>query len=311
MRALVCGSFAYDTILVFPDRFKEHILPDSIHMLNVCFVANDMRREFGGCAGNICYNLKLLGSDGVGMGTVGSDFAPYAEWLDRHGIDRSHIRPIDSVHTAQCTITTDLDDNQITAFYPGAMGHSHEIAVGEAGDVGIGIIAPDGREGMVRHADQMAEARIPFLFDPGQNVPLFDAGELRHFIDIADWVVCNDYEWELIRKKTELSEADVTASTQALIVTKGGDGSVIHTREGEIAIPPAKAEAVVDPTGCGDAYRAGILHGLMRELDWETTGRIASLLGAIKVAHRGTQNHGFTPAEFAGRYEEAFGRALA
>ncbi len=311
MTALVCGSFAYDNILVFPDRFKEHILPDSIHMLNVCFVANDMRREFGGCAGNILYNLRLLGSEGIGMGTVGTDFEPYARWLDELGIDRSFIREVADVHTAQCTITTDLDDNQITAFYPGAMAHSHEVAVSEAGKVSIGIVAPDGRDGMIRHAEQFAEAGVPFIFDPGQNVPIFSDEELRRFIAIADWVICNDYEWELIRKKTGLSVADVLAQTQALIVTRGGEGSIIHTAEGEIAIPPVTAKAVLDPTGCGDAYRAGILHGLMQGLDWDTTGRIASLIGAIKIAHRGTQNHHFTQAQFRAAYNEAFERELA
>jgi len=309
-RALICGSVAFDTIMVFHDRFKNHILPDKIHMLNVSFLVPQMRREYGGCAGNIAYNLQLLGDAGLPMATVGKDFGLYAEWMTQTGVPTEYIKVIDSEHTAQGFVTTDLDDNQIWAFHPGAMQHSHRNKVADARDVGIGIVAPDGREGMIQHAAQFAEAGIPFIFDPGQGLPLFNGEELRAFISQATWVAVNDYEWQLVQERTRLSAADVARQVEALIVTRGGEGSVIHAKGREIAIPTAKAKTVVDPTGCGDAYRAGLLHGLLHGLDWETTGRIASLLGAIKIESRGTQNHRFSAVEFERRFEESFGRKL-
>ncbi len=310
-RALICGSVAFDTIMVFQDRFRNHILPDKIHMLNVSFLVPQMRREFGGCAGNIAYNLKLLGDVGVPMATVGRDFGLYAEWLEQNQIPTEHIRVIETEHTAQGFVTTDLDDNQIWAFHPGAMQQSQLNEVSAAADIGIGIVAPDGRDGMIQHAAQFAAAGIPFIFDPGQGLPMFSGEELRAFIGQATWVAVNDYEWQLVQEKTKLSAADIAGQVQALIVTRGAEGSVIHVKGREIVIPPAKPDAVVDPTGCGDAYRAGLLHGLLRGLDWETTGRIASLMGAIKIGARGTQNHRFTAAEFAERYRASFGTALS
>jgi adenosine kinase len=298
---------AYDTILAFPDRFKEHILPENIHILNVAFVTSEMRREFGGCAGNIAYSLKLLGGQGLAMGTAGRDFEPYAAWLDRHGIARTHIKVIEHEYTAQAIITTDLDDNQITAFHPGAMAYSHEVSVTDAKGVTIGILAPDGRDGTLRHAEQFAEAGIPFIFDPGQNTPVFTKEELGRFITLAKWMTLNDYEWELVRNKTGMSQADVIKQLDALIVTRGAQGSVIYTKSVEYEIPIAKPERVLEPTGCGDAFRAGLLYGLMNKFDWETTGRIASLLGAYNIAQHGTQNHHFTSAEFAARFKENFG----
>lgn len=310
MRALICGSIAYDTIMVFHDRFKDHILPDKIHILNVSFLVPTMRREFGGCAGNIAYNLNLLGDAGYPMGTVGRDFGPYADWLRGCGVPLDHIRVLEEEHTAQAFITTDLDDNQITAFHPGAMNASHRNKVADAKGVTIGIVAPDGRTGMVEHAAQFVAEDIPFVFDPGQGMPLFDGEDLRRFIDQATWVTVNDYEWQLLQERTGWTEREVVERVAALIVTRGAEGSDIYTRQGKIDIPCARPKAVVDPTGCGDAYRAGLLHGLLHGLDWETTGRVASLLGAIKIEHRGTQNHGFTKAEFARRFKRSFGRAL-
>jgi len=300
-RALICGSVAFDTIMVFDDRFRNHILPDQIHILNVSFLVPKMRREFGGCAGNIAYNLRLLGDVGVPMATVGRDFAPYADWMRKTGVPTDHVKVIESEHTAQAFITTDLDNNQITAFHPGAMQQSHLNAVAAAQDIQIGIVAPDGREGMIKHSNAFAAAGIPFIFDPGQALPLYEAKDLARFLEQATWVAANDYEWQLIQQKTGWTVSDVLQKAEALIVTRGGDGSVIHTKGGPIEIPCAKARAVVDPTGCGDAYRAGLIHGLLNGLDWPTTGRIASLMGALKIEHLGTQNHTFTPAEFKQR----------
>jgi adenosine kinase len=305
--ALICGSMAWDTIMVFKDRFSNHILPDKIHRLNVSFLVPGLRREFGGCAGNIAYNLKLLGDIGYPMATVGRDFGPYREWMSKQGVPADHIKVFDSEHTAQAFITTDLDDNQITAFHPGAMQQSHANKVSDAKDVAIGIVAPDGRDGMIQHAEQFAAAGIPFIFDPGQGLPMFGGDDIKRFVDQASWVAVNDYEWELVQQKTGWTAKDVTQRVKALIVTRGSQGSVIYTPEGEIEVPCAKAEAVVDPTGCGDAYRAGLLHGLLHGLDWRATGRIASLLGAIKIESLGTQNHRFTKAEFEARLKENFG----
>jgi adenosine kinase len=303
--ALICGSMAWDTIMVFKDKFSNHILPDKIHRLNVSFLVPGLRREFGGCAGNIAYNLKLLGDVGYPMATVGRDFGPYREWMSKQGVPADHIKVFDSEHTAQAFITTDLDDNQITAFHPGAMQQSHANKVSDAKDVAIGIVAPDGRDGMIQHAEQFAAAKIPFIFDPGQGLPMFGGDDIKRFVDQAAWVAVNDYEWELVQQKTGWTAKDVTQRVKALIVTRGSQGSVIYTPEGEIEIPCAKAKAVVDPTGCGDAYRAGLLHGLLHGLDWRATGRIASLLGAIKIESLGTQNHRFTQAEFEARLKDA------
>jgi adenosine kinase len=323
--ALVCGSVAYDTILVFPDRFKSHLLPDKLHMLNVSFLVPEMRREFGGCAANIVYGLKLLGDLGVAMATAGHDFAPYRERMVSKGIPVDCIKVIDEAFTAQAFITTDLDDNQITAFHPGAMQYAHlnrvadaahrgdaagQGAVGSRGpafEVALGIVAPDGRQAMIEHAAQFEAAGIPFIFDPGQGLPMFGGEELARFIDQATWVAVNDYEWEMLQQKTGLTAAQVAAKVDALFVTRGAEGSSIYTKERTWTVPAVTPRAVVDPTGCGDAYRAGLIHGLLRGLDWETTGRIASLMGSIKIESRGPQNHDFTKAEFDRRYQDHFG----
>lgn len=308
MTALICGSMAYDTIMVFQDRFKNHILPEQVHILNVSFLVPELRREYGGCAGNIAYNLKLLGADPLPMATVGKDFQPYSQWLSYCGIDQGYIRIQDDSYTAQAYITTDMDDNQITAFHPGAMSFSHLNTVPTDRSIRIGIVAPDGKEGMIQHAREFAAAGIPFIFDPGQGMPMFDGRELMDFIDHARWVTLNDYEAELMQDRTGQTLEDLAQRVEALIVTKGGNGSVIHAGGKILEIPSATPKAVLDPTGCGDAYRAGLIYGLLRELDWEATGRIASLMGAIKIETYGTQNHSFTPNAFRDRFRDNFGR---
>jgi adenosine kinase len=312
--ALICGSVAYDTIMVFPDRFKAHILPDKLHMLNVSFLVPEMRREFGGCAANIAYGLRLLGDEGLAMAAAGDDFEPYRRRMVSKGINVDFIKVVDGTFTAQAFITTDLDDNQINAFHPGAMQYAHvnkiSDAAGAAGgnfDVALGIIAPDGRQGMIEHAAQFKAAKIPFIFDPGQGLPMFGAEELAVFIDQATWVAVNDYEWQVMQQKTGMTAAEVVAKVDALIVTRGPEGSTIYTQERAWTIPAVKPRAVVDPTGCGDAYRAGLIHGLLQGLDWETTGRMASLMGSMKIESRGPQNHEFTKAEFDRRYQDTFG----
>jgi len=310
MSALICGSYAYDTIMVFNDQFKNHILPDKVHILNISFLVPEMRREFGGCAGNIAYNLKLLGGDPLPMATVGSDFGTYGEWLVECGINDQHIMIIADSYTGQAFITTDLDDNQITAFHPGAMNHSHENSVFDASDVTIGIVSPDGRDGMIQHAQEFSEAGIPFIFDPGQGMPMFSGDELLTFMDQATWATLNDYEAQLMMERTGQTLDDLAQSLKALIVTKGGDGSTIYTGNDDIEIPCASPRMVLDPTGCGDAYRAGLLYGIMNDMDWETTGRIASLMGAIKIEKAGTQNHNFSFAEFEERFKFEFDRSI-
>jgi adenosine kinase len=310
MTILVCGSMAFDTIMVFPEAFKDHILPDKIHSLNVCFQVPQIRREFGGTAGNIAYNLKLLGATGLPMATVGMDFGPYAEWMDRQGIPRTYIKEIAGAYTAQAFITTDVDDNQITAFHPGAMDSAHSQTVPQGKGIMLGVVSPDGGEAMKQHAEQFHKAGISFMFDPGQGLPLFGKEDLLRFIELADWVAVNDYESSMLEQKTGLTAYQIAERVKALIVTWGSKGSVIYSGGRRVDIETVKAEAVVDPTGCGDAFRAGLLYGLSHRLDWETTGQIASLMGSIKIAHRGTQNHSFTKAEFAKRYESAFGTTL-
>jgi adenosine kinase len=310
MTALVCGSIAFDSVMVFQGRFRDHILPDRIHLLNVSFLVPSLRRNFGGCAGNIAYNLALLGGRGAPMATVGHDFAAYGEWLRERSVDLTHVREVENEFTAQAFITTDLDDNQITAFHPGAMSHSHLNRVPDGAGLTLGVVAPDGRDGMVQHAAQFAAAGIPLLFDPGQGLPMFGGQELLDFVAKSTWIAVNDYEGQMLAERTGLSLRDIARRVRALIVTRGAEGSVIHADGREILIPAVRPDAILDPTGCGDAYRAGLVFGLQNGLDWETTGRIASLMGSIKIAHTGTQHHRFTRDEFEARFRAAFGRAL-
>ncbi len=309
MSTLICGSIAYDTIMVFQDQFKNHILPDKLHILNVAFLVPDMRREYGGCAGNIAYNLKMLGGDPLIMATVGDDHAPYSTRLDQLGLARTHVQLAAGSFTAQAFITTDLDDNQITAFHPGAMNFSHLNHVQDAKGVTLGIVAPDGRDGMLQHAREFRDAGIPFIFDPGQGLPMFNGDELSGFIDLADYVTVNDYEAELLQERTGKSLEQLATQVQALIVTLGAKGSVIHAGGKKIDIPCVKPAAVLDPTGCGDAFRAGLLYGITHRMDWAVTGRLASLIGALKIAQRGPQNHRFTHDSIAELYRDNFGSA--
>ncbi|MDK2122439.1 carbohydrate kinase family protein [Parachitinimonas caeni] len=306
MSVLVSGSVAYDTIMVFQDQFKNHILPDKVHMLSVSFLVPELRREFGGCAGNIAYNLKLLGGEPLIVATAGQDFGPYSERLDQLGIRSDAIRVLPDYFTPQCFITTDVADNQITAFHPGAMGRSDENKP-DLSDVTLGIVGPDGLRGMQCRCEEMAEVNIPFIFDPGQAMPLFTGEELLACIRSASYLAVNDYEAELMQHKTGKTIDELAKEVKALIVTLGAEGSRIYADGKVLAIPPAPARAVVDPTGCGDAYRAGLLHGITHGWDWHASGRLASLLGAIKIAERGAQNHTFTPESLAESYLHAFG----
>ncbi|AFC85055.1 carbohydrate kinase family protein [Frateuria aurantia] len=310
MPAVICGSLAYDTIMVFQDQFKNHILPDQVHILNVSFLVPGMRREFGGCAGNIAYNLKLLGDEPIVVAAVGQDFAPYRAHLVKHGIRLDHVREYPEQFTPQCFITTDLDNNQITAFHPGAMSSAHEISVSDIEDCELAIVAPDSREAMLRHVDDFFADGTPFIFDPGQAMPLFNGEEFQAMIEKATYVIVNDYESQLLQTRTGWSAETIAGKVKAYIVTQGPRGSVIHADGEVIAIPPAREHKVVDPTGCGDAYRAGLIHGITHGRDWATTGRMASLMGALKVGHPGTQNQHFDFASFAAEFEDQFGYAL-
>lgn len=307
MRTLICGSLAFDSIMVFHDHFKHHILPDKIHMLNVSFLVPDMRREYGGCAGNIAYNLKLLGGEPVIMATVGDDFAVYQERLKQLGLSQECVRWVDGSYTAQAFITTDLSDNQITAFHPGAMNYSHLNDAGSARDIKLGIVSPDGREGMLAHCAQFDRANIPFVFDPGQGMPLFNGDELMQMVRQADYVTLNDYEAELLQARTGHTLEQLAREVKCLIVTRGAEGSRFHLEGRIFDIPAAPAREVVDPTGCGDAFRAGLLYGIVNGLNWETTGRLASLLGTIKIESRGGQNHAPSRMAIESRFAETFG----
>ena len=310
MSAVISGSLAYDTIMVFQDQFKNHILPDQVHILNVSFLVPRMRREFGGCAGNIAYNLKLLGADPLPVAAVGQDFAPYRQHMEECGIRLDYVRVYDDQYTPQCFITTDLDNNQITAFHPGAMSSAHENHVRDIPDCSFAIVAPDSRDAMLQHVDEFAARGVPFIFDPGQAMPLFTGDEFRSMIEKATYVIVNDYESQLLQSRTGWSAADIASKVTAYIVTQGPRGSLIHVNGEVLTIPPARERKVVDPTGCGDAYRAGLIFGIMKEYDWQTIGRMASLMGALKVEHHGTQNQRFTYAEFAQEFEEQFGQKL-
>jgi adenosine kinase len=307
MSILICGSIAYDSIMVFKGRFAEHILPHQVHILNVSFLVPEMRREFGGCAGNIAYSLKLLGGEPLPMATVGSDAQPYLERLDSLGISRRFVRQVDNTFTAQAFITTDLDDNQITAFHPGAMNHSHLNAVPGDGSVRLAIVAPDGRDGMLQHAQQLSVHGIPFVFDPGQGLPMFSGEDLLWFIQRADYVAVNGYEGRLLSEKTGLSLPELARKVRALVATRGADGSLIYVKGDVFEIPVAPARRLVDPTGCGDAYRAGLLYGIVHGMDWQVTGRLAAVMGSLKIEHSGGQNHAPDRAAIAQRFHDAFG----
>lgn len=307
MRTLICGSIAYDNIMVFPDHFKNHILPEKIHVLNVAFLVPEMRREFGGCAGNIAYNLKMLGGEPMMMATVGDDYAPYAARFEQLSLAQNYVQHVPDTFTAQAFITTDLDDNQITAFHPGAMNFSHLNSVQNTRDIRLGIIAPDGRDGMMQHAREFHEAGIPFVFDPGQGLPMYNGEELLDFIDKADYIAVNDYEGQMLQDRTGHNLESLSGKAKALIITLGAQGSIIYANGKQFEIPCIKPKEIVDPTGCGDAYRAGLLYGIANNLDWQTTGQLGSLMGALKIARRGGQNHQFSRDEIDQYYFENFG----
>jgi adenosine kinase len=296
--------------MVFPDRFSRHILADQTHMLSVSFTIGDMRREWGGCAGNIAYNLKGLGGEPEVMATLGKDGGGYRERLTGLGIGTRGVRDVADMFTAQAFIITDLDDNQITAFHPGAMSRSHDNRVGDVDGVGIGIVAPDGRDGMLAHAAQFRAAKIPFIFDPGQAMTLFSGDELLQMLDAASVVTVNDYEARLLEERTGLTQHAIAARVDALIVTLGGEGSVIHAGGDAIRIGVAHAPTLVDPTGCGDAYRSGLLYGMARGWDWRKCAQLASVMGSIKIAHRGGQNHRPSRGDIAAKLSAAFGGTL-
>jgi adenosine kinase len=307
MSALICGSLAYDTIMVFPEQFKEHILPDKVHILNVAFLVPEMRREFGGVAGNISYNLKLLGGDPYPMATVGDDFGPYERHLEKLGISRRYVKHMEGEFTPQAFITTDIDDNQITAFHPGAMQHSYLNKIADTDGIRVGIVAPDGKMAMIQHSRDFVEEGIPHIFDPGQGMTLFSGEELSQFIKEATYVIVNDYEFQLLKERTGLDGEAIARQVEALIVTLGAEGSIIRTRDGEREVSPVKADDIQDPTGCGDAFRSGLLYGLLNDLDLVTMCRIGSVMGAIKIAQQGPQNHNPTFSEIEDRFFESYG----
>ena len=306
MKILVTGSIAYDTIMVFPDRFRNYLLADQLHILNVCFLTPEMRREYGGTAGNIAYNLGLLGETPLVMATVGEDIDPYLARLRDLGLATGHLKRIPGQFTAQGFITTDLDNNQITNFHPGAMNYSHENRITPELGAKLAIIGPDGKLGMQQHARECAEHGIAFLFDPGQGLPMFSSEELLEFLQLANYVAVNDYEGKLLEEKTGRRLDDIARDVKALVCTRGAEGSTILAGGQRHEIPCVNAERVVDPTGCGDAYRAGLLYGIARGWDWPTTGRLGSIMGAIKIAHRGGQNHASARDEIEARFKSAF-----
>lgn len=304
---LICGSIAYDSIMVFQDQFKNHILPDQIHNLNICFYVPEMKKNFGGTAGNIAYNLKLLRSNPLIMATHGDDFELYSNWLDSLGISKKYMKKITGMFTAQAFITTDQDDNQITAFHPGAMIQAHTNSIANVEDsIDLAIIAPDGRDAMIQHAQQCYKANIPFIFDPGQGLPMFTAEELITFIEQASYIAVNDYEAKLLQDKTGLTVEKITSKVKAFIVTKSAHGSEIYTDDEMIKIDAIKASNLVDPTGCGDAFRSGLIYGISAGWDWHKTGKLASVMGAIKIGFEGGQNHQPTIHEI----EALFGQVL-
>jgi adenosine kinase len=307
MSILVTGSIAYDTIMVFPDRFRNHLLPDQLHILNVCFLTPEMRREYGGTAGNIAFNLRLLGEDPLVMATVGEDIDAYLTRFAKLGIGTGHLKRIPGQFTAQGFITTDLDNNQITNFHPGAMNYAHENHVTRSLGARLAIIGPDGKQGMQQHARECAEQGVPFLFDPGQGLPMFSGDELGELLRLADYVALNDYEGKLLEEKTGRKLLDIARDVKALVYTQGSRGSIIFAGGQRHDIPCVQAESVVDPTGCGDAYRAGLLYGISHSWDWPSTGKLGSVMGAIKIAHRGGQNHALPEEEIQARFKRAFG----
>ena len=291
MAAVICGSLAFDTIMTFEGRFAEQILPDQLHILNVSFLVPALRRDFGGCAGNIAYSLKMLGGRPLPMETLGSDGGDYIERLKGQGISTEFVRQVPDTYTAQAMIMTDRDNNQITAFHPGAMMQAHRTRVAPRSDIRLGIISPDGRDAMLEHAQQFKAAGIPFVFDPGQGLPMFDGTELAAFIDQATWVTVNDYEGKMLCDRTGLTNAEISRRVQGLVVTLGAEGCEVWVGGEKTVVPPVKAKEIVDPTGCGDAWRGALLYGLEQGWDLPRCAALGNQVGAIKIASRGPQNY--------------------
>ena len=295
MSVVVCGSMAYDNLMEFDGEFGDFILPDQLHILSVAFTVPRLRKEFGGCAGNIAFNMKMLGMDPIICATVGKDFSEYHAWLESNEISTSGIKVIDHMYTAQCFITTDQKNNQLTSFHPGAMDEGHNNPIPNIDGIDMVILSPDGKAGTISHANEMHQRGVPIMYDPGQGLPMFDKAEILSFIDQAKWIILNEYEANLISEITELSLDQIKSQVSALIVTKGGDGSNIYIGDEVILVDPIQVEKEADPTGCGDAYRAGLIYGMINDFGMEKSGKLGSILGSIKVQSHGTQNHQFEP----------------
>ncbi|MFD0667744.1 carbohydrate kinase family protein [Ramlibacter sp. MAHUQ-53] len=291
MAAVICGSLAFDTIMNFEGKFSQQILPEQLHILNVSFLVPALRRDFGGCAGNIAYALKLLGGTPLPMATVGSDGAGYLERMRKLGISTEFVRQVDDTYTAQAMIMTDLDNNQITAFHPGAMMQAHITRIEPRADIKLGIISPDGRDAMLQHAEQFKAAGIPFVFDPGQGLPMFGGDELANFVDQATWVTVNDYEGKMLCERTGWTPAEISRRVQGLVITLGGEGCEVWVDGEKTHVPPVSAKDVVDPTGCGDAWRGALLHGLEQGWSLAKCAELGNRVGAIKIASKGPQNY--------------------
>jgi adenosine kinase len=291
MASLICGSLAFDSIMSFEGRFAEQILPDQLHILNVSFLVPALRRDFGGCAGNIAYSLKILGGTPLPMATLGTDAADYLQRLKTLDISTEFVRQVEGTYTAQAMIMTDRDNNQITAFHPGAMMQAHITKIEKRSDIKLAIISPDGRDAMLQHAEQLKAADIPFVFDPGQGLPMFDGADLLRFIDQATWVTVNDYEGKMLSDRTGLSHAEISKRVQGLIVTLGAEGCEVWIHGEKTLVPPVKAAAVVDPTGCGDAWRGALLFGLEQGWSLAKCAALGNQVGALKIAQRGPQNY--------------------
>ena len=297
MASIICGSLAFDTIMNFEGKFSQQIMPDQLHILNVSFLVPSLRRDFGGCAGNIAYSLQLLGGTPLPMATIGQDGGVYLERLAKLGISSEFVRTIEDAYTAQAMIITDMDNNQINGFHPGAMEQAWQNRIAARDDIRLGIIAPDGRDAMVQHAEQFAAADIPFVFDPGQQLPRFDGAELRKFVELSTWVTVNGYEGKMLSDRTGWDNAEISRHVRGLIVTIGAEGSEVWVDGHMTHVPAIKASAVVDPTGCGDAYRGGLLYGLENGWSLERCAALGNHLGSVKIAQRGPQNYRFSLAD--------------
>ena len=297
MATVICGSLAFDTIMTFEGRFADQILPDQLHILNVSFLVPALRRDFGGCAGNVAYSLNALGGRALPMATVGGDGADYLARLRSLGISTEFVREVADTYTAQAMIMTDRDNNQITAFHPGAMQQAHITRIQPRDDIRLGIISPDGRDAMLSHAEQFKAAGIPFVFDPGQGLPMFNGDELAHFVELADWVTVNDYEGRMLSERTGWDSAEISRRVRGLVVTLGAEGCEVWEQGTMTRVPPVKPRAVVDPTGCGDAWRGALLYGLEQGWPLERCAALGNKLGALKIAQRGPQNYEVNAAE--------------